>query len=95
MKKLALIYLVFMINGCSTSTSEVTNDYSLPNGISDCNIYQMDSEKGTRLYVVRCPLSECSTTYTYGKMKVTTTTIERDTVGLGEYKRLKEKFDGK
>ena len=93
--KLILLALSLTVLGCGTKTTDVSNSYSLPSGISDCKIYELENGYGGRILLARCPLSETAVAYSTGKTTKYSTTIEVDTNGLGEYRRLKEKFETK
>ncbi len=95
MKKLIMISITCLIclSGCEPMTTDSTSEYKLPDGLSDCRIYELDGSEGDRLYALRCPLSESSVTYRNGKIVYHTITVERDTSGIGEYNRLKAKFE--
>lgn len=95
MKKLIGIFTLMCLMffaGCDPMTRDTTKNYVLPEGLTDCKIYSMESTEGNpTLYVLRCPLSE-TTVYKSGDVGGYTTTVEIDTNGIGEYKRLKAKF---
>ena len=56
------LLLIFLAIACAPSHERKT-DYSLPAELSDCKIFYIsDGSKG--LYVVRCPNSYTSTTWT-------------------------------
>lgn len=74
MKKLIII-AALLITGCTPETTEISDTYSLPKGLQDCQIYQM-SGSIARLYVVRCPNSTTSTTTTSGKITTSVATIQ-------------------
>lgn len=95
MKKLIMISIICItfLTGCEPSTTDSTSEYKLPEGLSDCRIYELDGSDGNRLYALRCPLSESLVTYRNGKIVCHTITVERDTNGIGEYNRLKAKFE--
>ena len=95
-EKLIMISITFLIclSGCEPITTDTTLNYKLPEGLADCKIYTMEgSGNHPILYVVRCPLSETSVSYRMGKLSYHTITVEMDTNGIGEYNRLKVKFD--
>ncbi len=53
---------------CTPSGKEVTGSFPiLPEGLKDCKIYDLQSEHGSHIRVVRCPNSSTSTTYKSGK----------------------------
>lgn len=60
--------LAMMLTGCDFSSKEKTSSYTLPAGLEDCHIYRVTPDgMGKTLYVVRCPNSNTSTTYSSGK----------------------------
>lgn len=69
MKKFLMIAVLAMtLTGCDFSSKELTSNYSLPNGLEDCHLYRVTPDSmGKTLYVVRCPKSSTSTTYSSGK----------------------------
>lgn len=100
MKKLLLLIVCVALLSCGDITANTRNvggNYEMPDGLSDCKIFRMESGGfiTTRLYVVRCPMSYTSTTFPVGKSQETVSVVEVDTVGMGEYQRLKEKFGEK
>lgn len=96
MKKILLFLVTAVLLACDTepSTRSVEGKYLMPEGLSDCAIYYMEPEGviTNPITVVRCPLSHTSTLYPVGKQQYTAAVIEVDTVGMGEYLRLKKKF---
>ena len=92
MKKLFLMLIIFVLLGCGRSTSDIKNKYDLPDELNDCKFYSMCSN-GSCINVVRCPLSSTTTTYRCGKTTCSTMIVEVDTVGFGEYEKLKKKFN--
>lgn len=96
MKKLIISMVAFILVACNEpSTLNVEGSYKIPEGLSDCALYQMTSEGvlTNTITVVRCPLSQTSTTFLVGKQTQTVVVVEMDTTGMGEYLRLKKKFD--
>ncbi len=71
---LMVIALAFILVGCDSS-GERTNNYELPQGLSDCHIFRVSPDGiGKTLYVVRCPNSTTSTTYNSGKSDTSSVT---------------------
>jgi hypothetical protein len=97
MKKiiLAIIFSMLLSCGNGANTKNVEGAYSIPEGLTGCAIFSMKSDGAlpNHLYVVRCPNSYTSTTFPVGKTQGTVAVVEIDTAGLGEYLRLKKKFD--
>ncbi|QOI71567.1 hypothetical protein pEaSNUABM47_00083 [Erwinia phage pEa_SNUABM_47] len=72
-KLLAVLVLAFTITGCDGSAEDRTGNYTLPSGLQDCQIYRLAADGiGKTLYVVRCPNSNTSTTFSSGKNNSTT-----------------------
>jgi hypothetical protein len=95
MKSLLLVtMLALVLTSCDSETKEVSGKFELPPELRDCVIYSMYSDGALQqdITVVRCPLSQTSTTYREGKHDKTVVVVEVDTTGLGEYTRLREKF---
>jgi hypothetical protein len=97
MKKMLFVIVCTMLLSCDNeaNTRNVERAYSMPEGLTDCAIFRMESGgvMTNRLYVVRCPNSYTSTTFPVGKSQGTVAVVELDTAGLGEYLLLKKKFD--
>ena len=80
MKYLTMVALSILLIGCNKVTESKTSSYDLPAGLSDCKIYRMVGDGSSKtLYIVRCPRSETSATWSEqaGKSTVnySTTTI--------------------
>ena len=72
MKTLGLAGLVFILVGCAESkTSDVSENYVLPQELSDCHVYHMRSERSRDLTVIRCPDSDTVTRYSVTSGKTT------------------------
>lgn len=92
MKKLIIAFLMVGLVGCEKSTKEISGAFVMPEELKDCKMYSLLNGV-TRVIVVRCPQSLTSTTYSCGKTTCSTMYVEVDTVGFGEYERLKKKFN--
>lgn len=73
MKKLILIAALALV-GCNPNTKEISDNYELPEGLKDCQVYKMES-MSRDLYVVRCPNSTTSVANHYNKHTFYTSTI--------------------
>lgn len=79
MKKLLIIASIALaIIGCTPSAKDISEQYTLPEELSDCTITYLQG-KYTYLNVVRCPNSTTSTTYRVGKTTQTTVVIDGET----------------
>lgn len=79
MKKLLIIASIALaITGCTPSAKDISEQYTLPEELSDCTITYLQG-KYTYLNVVRCPNSTTSTTYPVGKTTNTTVVIDGET----------------
>jgi hypothetical protein len=79
MKKLLIIASIALaITGCTPSAKDISEQYTLPEELSDCTITHLQG-KYTYLNVVRCPNSTTSTTYPVGKTTQTTVVIDGET----------------
>ena len=79
MKKLLIIASIALaITGCTPSAKDISEQYTLPEELSDCTITYLQG-KYTYLNVVRCPNSTTSTTYPVGKTTQTTVIIDGET----------------
>lgn len=93
MKKLFIIgFALITLIGCEKETTDVTTRYNIPPDLQECRIYWLSTESGKYITIARCPYSVTSATYNVGKTHESTVTIDEDTVGYGEYTRLKNKF---
>lgn len=80
MKKFVIIALSLLFASCGKETREISGNYSIPKGLSDCEFYSMKNDMNI-ITVVRCPNSSTSTT-TSGKYSQTSVVIEleKDTI---------------
>ena len=79
MKKLLIIASIALaITGCTPSAKDISEQYTLPEELSDCTITYLQG-KYTYLNVVRCPNSTTSTTYPVGETTNTTVVIDGET----------------
>ena len=79
MKKLLIIASIALaITGCTPSAKDISEQYTLPEELSDCTITYLQG-KYTYLNVVHCPNSTTSTTYPVGKTTQTTVVIDGET----------------
>jgi hypothetical protein len=79
MKKLLIIASIALaITGYTPSAKDISEQYTLPEELSDCTITYLQG-KYTYLNVVRCPNSTTSTTYPVGKTTQTTVVIDGET----------------
>ena len=92
MKKLIMALVIVCLVGCEKSTKEISGSFNFPEELKDCKMYSL-SNGGSSVIVARCPLSSTTTTYNCGKITCSSMTVEVDTVGFGEYERLKKKFN--
>lgn len=75
MKKLIAVAIVAVVlTGCEYG--ETTNDFKLPNDLKDCKVYTVEG-KTKDLTIIRCPSSNTTVRYSYGKnIHRTITTME-------------------
>lgn len=66
MKKLFIVLAVLALSACDASTKEKTNDFIMPKGMEDCQVYRM-SDGNTTMNVVVCKGATTSTNYRVGK----------------------------
>lgn len=72
MKYIALALFALLLTGCGeTRTEEVQARYQMPDGMHDCQVFDMVSQTAQDIIVVRCPLSSTSTSYSYTSGKTT------------------------
>lgn len=75
MKYIFLIVISLIgILGCDTKTTQVTNDWVLPEELSHCKIYSMKSN-GNHMRVVYCPNATTTTFHSCGKNCTTNNTF--------------------
>lgn len=67
--------LSIVLVGCTPSSRDESNAFSLPNELVDCSVTKLVSDQGVRYMVFRCPSSTTTTTMT-GKHPVTTITVD-------------------
>lgn len=94
MKKLFILVTlsIGLFVGCSAETKTITDNYILPPELSHCKIFKL-SNVSNHMRVVYCPLAVTTTTYVIGNASASNTIIAEDTMGMGEYQRLQQKFD--
>lgn len=61
MKKLLLLPLLLALTACETNNRNITNNYALPQELSDCSITYLKSATEYDLTVIRCPNSDTTT----------------------------------
>lgn len=66
MKKVFLLMAIFALAACDASTENKTNDFIMPKGMENCQIYRM-SDGGVVMRVVVCKGSTTSVNYRVGK----------------------------
>ena len=75
MRKITLtalfVTLATALTGCEKTATDISANYHLPAGLSDCSIHKLNSDESYSpvLVVVRCPHSTVSTAATNGKSK--------------------------
>lgn len=75
MNKLIIAALMLgTLSGCmETTTSDISNDYIMPRGMEDCQVFKMKSSTERDIFVVRCPTTTSTMeTHKEGKTSVTT-----------------------
>lgn len=73
-----VLAIVATLLGCSKTTKDVTQSFTLPPGLADCKVHHMRGDSDAdylRIIVVRCPNSSTTTT-TSGKNPISTTVVE-------------------
>lgn len=73
-----VLAIVATLLGCSKTTKDVTQSFTLPPGLADCKVHHMRGDLDAdylRIIVVRCPNSSTTTT-TSGKHPISTTVVE-------------------
>lgn len=77
MKYITLISLAVFLSACTPKTEDITDSgkYYVPKALQDCNIYEMHSNTGNRVVIVRCPNSTVSATK-LGKHPTRSVTLE-------------------
>lgn len=67
---------VLFLTGCNPSYDNQDSNYELPPDMRDCSIYKLNgSTFRDDLIVVRCPNSQTTTSYRYGKSSTQHITI--------------------
>lgn len=78
MKKGLLLFLaVIMLSGCEPESKDIGGNYTMPEGLEDCHVYRLDPGLGKILYVVRCPNSQTTTSYTENKNTTSNSVVEQ------------------
>lgn len=57
MRSVLIVAMLMVACGPKPSTVETTSTWILPEGLTDCRVYSMDSSKGASMRVMRCPNS--------------------------------------
>lgn len=87
------IAIALVFTSCEKASIDKSSVYAMPRGLENCSVYTLDGADGSRLNVVKCPHNDVSTTYGCGNTQCATSVVEVDTVGFGEYTKLRAKFD--
>ena len=76
MWKAAIALGVIFLSGCNPSYEDKNASYSLPPEMQDCRVYKLHGDAISRdIVVVRCPNSQTTTSYSYGKNGQSHTTV--------------------
>lgn len=75
MKTIFAAIVLILIAGCTNSAREIHFSVT-PQELSDCKFYELENTSGKHITVVRCPVSDTSTTYKAGKAMVGSAVIE-------------------
>lgn len=76
-KCLCVIMSVLALSACTPETSDVSERYQLPEELSACKVYRMDSSRGSRLTVLHCPNAQTTTIQNRNKVRYNTTVIDQ------------------
>ena len=104
MNKLYILMLLVagLLVGCSAESKTITSSYELPPELSHCKVFFLDDGSiSGYMRVLYCPHAITTTTHMVGKTTAnntvvaldTATIVPVDTMGMGEYQRLQQKFD--
>lgn len=67
---------VLFLTGCNPSYENKDGSYRLPPEMQDCKVYKLNGDATNRdIVVVRCPNSQTTTSYNYGKNSQSHTTV--------------------
>lgn len=77
MKMIYLAGMLALLSACTPTGREDTSYTVMPQGLRDCKVYTITNDSGGRLYVVRCPNSDTSTTYKSGKVNKTVVSSDK------------------
>ncbi|AIW03777.1 hypothetical protein CPT_Moogle40 [Citrobacter phage Moogle] len=67
---------VLFLTGCNPSYENKDASYRLPPEMQDCRVYKLNGDTTSRdVIVVRCPNSQTTTSYKYGKNSQSHTTV--------------------
>lgn len=76
MWKAVIVLGVIFLAGCNPSYEDKNSSYSLPPEMQDCKVYKLNGDAiSTDIVVVRCPNSQTTTSYRYGKNSQSHTTV--------------------
>lgn len=92
--RVLLMFFALILLGCESQTRDVSGAYVLPEGLKDCKVYYMDSDKERDLSVLRCPNSATTTSMTVSSGKTshaesTTVVDEGESEHQNEVRRCK------
>ena len=76
-KSFGLIILSLAISACTPSATEYKPEAVLPDGVKDCSFYIVSGGNGYSQRIVRCPLSDTSTTYKDETTSVVNTVVAK------------------
>lgn len=76
MLKLLTLVMTILLVGCNPSYENKDASYRLPPEMQDCKIYKLNGDATSKdVIVVRCPNSQTTTSYKYGKNSQSHTTV--------------------
>lgn len=76
MKKFLILAATVLMVGCEPSNETRTDEFKLPDYLSDCTITKLVDKNTAIFTVVRCPNSSTSTTYMNGRSSQTSVVID-------------------
>ncbi|OQB10759.1 MAG: hypothetical protein BWY21_00047 [Parcubacteria group bacterium ADurb.Bin216] len=68
---------ILLLTACGPQYVDSSDDYILPEGLKDCKVYDIRGKSSIQyLKVIRCPVSNTSTSYRAGKVIMFSSVVE-------------------
>lgn len=69
MKSILVLVTILSLTACEKYSEQIDNKFSLPQGLQDCQLFELHNDAGGRIIMGRCPNSTTSVDYQCGKTR--------------------------